>query len=60
MLDEATPANLSITIFGETKIFHDKTKFIQYLSTNPQSPTKDNRWKMPTQEVKLHPRKARK
>jgi hypothetical protein len=26
---------LSITIDGENKIFHDKTKFIQYLSTNP-------------------------
>ena len=25
---------LSITIDGETKIFHDKNKFIQYLSTN--------------------------
>ena len=29
------PAKLSITIDGETKIFHDKTKFTQYLSTNP-------------------------
>ena len=29
------PAKLSITIDGENKIFHDKTKFIQYLSTNP-------------------------
>jgi hypothetical protein len=28
-------AKLSITIEGETKIFHDKTKFTQYLSTNP-------------------------
>jgi hypothetical protein len=28
-------AKLSITIEGETKIFHDKYKFIQYLSTNP-------------------------
>ena len=27
-------AKLSITIDGETKIFHDKNKFIQYLSTN--------------------------
>jgi hypothetical protein len=25
----------SITIEGETKVFHDKTKFSQYLSTNP-------------------------
>ena len=29
------PAKLSITINGETKVFHDKTKFKQYLSTNP-------------------------
>ena len=29
------PSKLSITIDGETKIFHDKTKFTQYLSTNP-------------------------
>ena len=29
------PAKLSITIDGETKICHDKTKFTQYLSTNP-------------------------
>ena len=29
------PAKLSITIDGETKIFHDKTKLTQYLSTNP-------------------------
>jgi hypothetical protein len=28
-------AKLSITIDGETKLFHDKTKFTQYLSTNP-------------------------
>jgi hypothetical protein len=28
------PAKLSITIDGETKIFYDKTKFKQYLSTN--------------------------
>jgi hypothetical protein len=26
---------LSITIDGETKVFHDKTKFKKYLSTNP-------------------------
>jgi hypothetical protein len=30
------PAKLSITIDGETKVFHDKTKFTQYLSTNPK------------------------
>ena len=29
------PAKLSITIDGETKLFHDKTKFTKYLSTNP-------------------------
>jgi hypothetical protein len=29
------PIKLSITIDGETKGFHDKTKFTQYLSTNP-------------------------
>jgi hypothetical protein len=29
------PAKLSINIDGETKIFQDKTKFKQYLPTNP-------------------------
>jgi hypothetical protein len=29
------PAKLSITIDGETKVFYDKTKFTQYLSSNP-------------------------
>jgi hypothetical protein len=29
------PAKLSITIDGETQVFHDKMKFIQYLPTNP-------------------------
>jgi hypothetical protein len=29
------PAKLSITIDGESKVFHDKIKFTQYLSTNP-------------------------
>jgi hypothetical protein len=28
-------AKLSITIIIETKVFHDKTKFTQYFSTNP-------------------------
>ena len=28
-------AKLSITIDGEIKVFHDKTKFTQYLATNP-------------------------
>ena len=29
------PAKLSVTIDEEAKIFYDKTKFTQYLSTNP-------------------------
>jgi hypothetical protein len=29
------PVKLSTTIDGEIKIFHDKTKFTQYLSINP-------------------------
>jgi hypothetical protein len=29
------PTKFSITIDGEIKVFHDKTKFTQYLSTNP-------------------------
>jgi hypothetical protein len=29
------PAKLSISLDGEYKVFHEKTKFIQYLSTNP-------------------------
>jgi hypothetical protein len=29
------PAKLSIIIDGKTKVFHDKTKFTHYLSTNP-------------------------
>jgi hypothetical protein len=29
------PAKLSITIDGETKVFHDKTKFTHDLSMNP-------------------------
>jgi hypothetical protein len=29
------PAKLSIIIDGETKVFHEKAKFTQYLSTNP-------------------------
>jgi hypothetical protein len=29
------PTKLSINIDGETKLFYDKTKFTQYLSTNP-------------------------
>jgi hypothetical protein len=29
------PSKLSFTIDRETKVFHDKTKFTQYLSMNP-------------------------
>jgi hypothetical protein len=29
------PPKFLITIDGETKIFHNKTKFTKYLSTNP-------------------------
>jgi hypothetical protein len=29
------PAKLSVTVDGETKVFHDKTKFTHYLSMNP-------------------------
>ena len=29
------PVKLSITINGEDKIFHDKTRFKQYVTTNP-------------------------
>jgi hypothetical protein len=50
------PAKLSITIDGETKVFHEKTKFTQYLSTNP----KDNKGKTPTQGRKLCSRKSKK
>jgi hypothetical protein len=32
------PAKLSITIDGETKVFHNKIKFTQYLSRNPVLP----------------------
>jgi hypothetical protein len=29
------PTKLSITVDGETKVFHDRTKFTHYLSMNP-------------------------
>ena len=29
------PAKLLITLDGETKVFHNRTKFTNYLSTNP-------------------------
>jgi hypothetical protein len=52
-------AKLSITIDGETKVFHDKTKFTQYLSIE-SSPSKDNNGKTLTQGWKLRPRKSKK
>jgi hypothetical protein len=41
------PAKLSITIDGETKVFHNKTKFTHYLSRNPalQRITEKNQYK---------------
>jgi hypothetical protein len=53
------PAKLSITRDGETKVFHDKTKFTQYLSTNPAL-QRIIKGKKPTQGQKLHPRKSKK
>jgi hypothetical protein len=44
-----------MNIDGKTKIFHNKTKFKQYLSTNPDLQIIDGK-----QRGKLHPKKARK
>jgi hypothetical protein len=46
----------------ETKIFHDITKYTQYLSTNPapQRIINGNKWKTLTQGEKLHHRKSKK
>jgi hypothetical protein len=52
------PAKLSITIDEEHKIFHDKNKFIQYLSTNPALQRIINGNSI-TRRV-LHPRKSKK
>jgi hypothetical protein len=41
------PAKLSITIDGETKVFHDK-KQIYTISLHKSSPSKDNKEKTPT------------
>ena len=57
------PAKLLIIIHGETKIFHDKTKFAQYLSTNstPQRITdgkcqhKEGNYTLKKQESNLLP-----
>jgi hypothetical protein len=53
------PVKLSITIDGETKVFHDRTKFTHYLSMNPalQRIIKE---KKPIQGWKTRPRKCKK
>jgi hypothetical protein len=53
------PAKLSITIDGETKIFHDKNKFAQYFSTNP-APQRMIYRKLPHKEGNYTLEKARK
>jgi hypothetical protein len=32
---DTIPSQTFITLDGETKVFHDRTKFTHYLSTNP-------------------------
>jgi hypothetical protein len=53
------PAKLPITIDGETKIFHDKTKISQYLSINPPLQRIID-GKHHTRRETLHPRKNKK
>jgi hypothetical protein len=53
------PPKLSIAIDGETKVFHDKTKFIHYLSAN-SALQRIIKVKTPTQGGKLCPRKSKK
>jgi hypothetical protein len=52
------PTKLSITIDGEKKVFHDKTKFTYYLSTNPALQRKITEKKI--QEWEPCPRKNKK
>jgi hypothetical protein len=47
------PAKFSIIIDGENKVFHGKTKFTHYLSTNPALQRIITEWKP-------HPRKSKK
>jgi hypothetical protein len=54
------PDNLSITIDGETKVFHDKAKITHYLSTNLALQRIITERKKKTQERKLRPRKSQK
>ena len=53
------PAKLSITIDGETKVFHGKNQ-IHTISYHKSSPSKDNKGETPTQGWKLDPRKSKK
>jgi hypothetical protein len=53
------PAKLSITIDGETKVFHDKTNFTHYLSTNPALQRIITEKKNPIQGWKSRPRKSK-
>jgi hypothetical protein len=53
------PAKLSITIDGETKVFHDMTKFTQYLPMNPAL-QRIIKGKLQHKDGKLCPRKSKK
>ena len=60
------PAKISITLDGETKVFHDRTKFTHYLSMNPAlqriitEKTKQKQNKKTIQGRKPCPRKSKK
>jgi hypothetical protein len=54
------PATLSITIDGEIKVFHDKTKLTHYLSTNPALQRIITEKKKTIQGQKSCPRKSKK
>jgi hypothetical protein len=53
------PAKLSITIDGETKVFHYKTKFTHYLSMNPALQRIITERKKNIQGQKPRPRKSK-
>jgi hypothetical protein len=58
------PANISITIDGETKVFHEKKKFTHYFSMNPAlqriiTERKKKKKKNSTRTAP-HPRKSKK
>jgi hypothetical protein len=53
------PAKLSITVDREPKVFHNKTKFTHYLSTNPAL-QRIITGKKPIQGRKPRPRKSKK